>query len=271
MVSVIIPTWNRALDLQRAIASAQAQTYSSIEILVCDDGSTDNTEELIQKIEDRRVRYIPGAHAGCPAVPRNRGIAACWGEWVAFLDSDDTWLAQKLEVQLTVAKNQNVLAVCTNAFRDYGQLQTERLIAWHKNSLSFSDLLLDNKVICSSMLMRRALFDTTGGFPQAPELRVGEDYSLWLRVSRLTKIAYVDDPLLIYKDDPKSSIRAKGPSITTQRKRVFINFLRWRASQKPVWLAWDSFVIFCMICRRLLVSAYYNSRAVLGNLKKKIS
>jgi hypothetical protein len=120
------------------------------------------------------------------------------------------------------------------------------------------------------MLMRRTLFDTTGGFPEETGLRVGEDYSLWLRVSRLTKIAYVDDPLLVYKDDPEISIRAKGPSITIQRKRVFINFLRWRAIQNPMWLAWDSLVILSVICRRSLVGFFYNFRASLGYIMRKI-
>src|SRR5262245_1813867 len=99
-ISVIIPTWNRAQSVKRAISSALRQTHPPHEILVCDDGSTDNTEEVVRAMGDSRVRWIAGPHAGCPAVPRNRGIAASKGDWIAFLDSDDAWLPEKLEAQI---------------------------------------------------------------------------------------------------------------------------------------------------------------------------
>src|SRR4051794_13419670 len=99
-VSVIIPTWNRAATLGPAIQSVLNQTYPPREVLVCDDGSTDNSVDVVAQLDDQRIRWLPGGRGGRPAIPRNRGIGAATGEWLAFLDSDDEWLPDKLERQL---------------------------------------------------------------------------------------------------------------------------------------------------------------------------
>ncbi len=101
LVSVIIPTFNRAYCVGKAIDSVRTQTYQNTEILVIDDGSTDNTRDLIERSygDDPRVRYFVHANCGVTAT-RNRGIALCRGDFVALLDSDDTWSPWKLELQL---------------------------------------------------------------------------------------------------------------------------------------------------------------------------
>src|SRR5262249_7122187 len=99
-VSVIIPTWNRAATVMAAVESALAQTHAPLEVLVCDDGSSDDSAQRVGALPDPRVRWLPGPRGGRPAIPRNRGIAAARGEWLAFLDSDDEWLPDKLERQL---------------------------------------------------------------------------------------------------------------------------------------------------------------------------
>ncbi len=91
-VSVIIPTWNAAATIKTAVLSALRQTYPPLEILVCEDGSTDNSKEIVESLNDARVRWLTGPHAGQPAIPRNRGIRKATGQWLAFLDSDDEWL-----------------------------------------------------------------------------------------------------------------------------------------------------------------------------------
>lgn len=270
-ISVIIPTWNRALSLKRAISSALRQTYPPHEILVCDDGSTDNSEEVVRAMGDSRIRWIAGPHAGCPAVPRNRGIATSEGDWIAFLDSDDAWLPEKLEAQIAVVRKTGARAVCTNAYRDLGAPTTETLISWDHKQLRFTDLLQDNKVVCSSVLVNRVLLEATGGFPEDLTLRVGEDYLLWLKVSRLTPIAYIDDPLILYKDEPATSVRAQGPSIATQRRRVFADYLAWRAGKLPPAAVVDGCAIGAMIALEHLKKRYYNGRTWLGTLRRKFS
>ena len=99
IVSVIIPTYNRQHTLLAAIQSALSQTLPPLEVLVCDDGSTDGSAEAVAALDDPRVRWLTGPHAGYPAVPRNRGLREARGEWVAFLDDDDVWLPEKLAVQ----------------------------------------------------------------------------------------------------------------------------------------------------------------------------
>src|SRR5438552_105599 len=114
-VSVIIPTWNRAATIGQAIRSALDQTHPPFEILVCDDGSTDNTEEIVRLFGNPKLVWLPNKRAGRPAIPRNAGLRNYRGEWVAFLDSDDEWAENKLEVQLAIARKRNVKALCTNA------------------------------------------------------------------------------------------------------------------------------------------------------------
>ena len=116
-ISVVIPTFNRAATLGKAIRSALEQTFPPLEVLICDDGSTDKSREIVESINDSRVRWIDGEHGGRPGIPRNRGIRASRGEWLAFLDSDDEWLPEKLEKQLTHANKMGCDAVCSNAIR----------------------------------------------------------------------------------------------------------------------------------------------------------
>lgn len=271
-ISVIIPTWNRALSVKRAITSALRQTCQPYEILICDDGSTDDTEEVVRAIGDSRIRWVAGAHAGCPAVPRNRGITASRGEWIAFLDSDDVWLPEKLEVQLAVVQKTGASAVCTNAFRDTGGGEVDgALISWSRDKLSFSDLVRDNKVVCSSMLVRRSLLDETSGFPERSALRIGEDFSLWLRVARLAPIAYIDEPLILYKDEPTTSVRAQGPSVATQHRRAFLDFLFWRAEKQLLQVPLDALVIVAVVFCCALEKRYYDCRASFGLLRRKLA
>jgi teichuronic acid biosynthesis glycosyltransferase TuaG len=230
-VSVIIPTWNRSGTIRRAVESALNQTFPVWEVLVCDDGSTDDTEAIIGKINDPRVHFIPGARAGRPAVPRNKGIAEAKGDWFAFLDSDDEWLPSKIEKQLTAAAVLNCKAACSNAFRitpssgNQGPYFKQPL----PDRILFSKLIHTNFIICSSALIHRSVFEQAKGFPEAPELKALEDYALWLRVAAQTDFAYVQEPLLNYLDDAEHSIRSKDEDVWAQRKHIFENLYDWSA------------------------------------------
>ncbi len=233
-VSIVIPTWNRADSIEKAITSALDQTHAPLEILVCDDGSTDRTEEIVRAIDDPRVKWLPGPRGGCPAIPRNRGINASRGEWLAFLDSDDSWLPNKLAEQFLALKNGSCQAACSNAFRNVppeGIVGT--LIEWNKPRITFITLLHDNKVITSSVLVRRSLLELSEGFPEDHALKVGEDYSLWLRVATQTDFAYVNAALVEYRDDPVNSVRAESVAEDLQRSRVLHNFRQWIFTKRP--------------------------------------
>lgn len=232
-ISVIIPTWNRAGTIKQAIDSVLNQTLSPLEILICDDGSQDYTEEIIKSINDPRVIWLPGPRGGRPAIPRNRGIAASKGEWLAFLDSDDEWVPDKLEKQLASAQKTNCRAACSNAHRFIpGKGIQGTFFTLQKEIFNFADLLKTNRVICSSSLVHCSLFKTTAGFPEDPALKALEDYALWLRIASFTPWCYVSDPLVIYRDDAANSVRKDDPDVWVQRKIVLNNYLKWAESQK---------------------------------------
>lgn len=209
--------------------SVLAQTTSPLEVLVCDDGSTDDSEARVRAVDDPRVRWLTGPRGGRPAIPRNRGIAAARGEWLAFLDSDDVWLPNKLERQLEAAEMLGERAVCCDAWRvtPNGEGIATPLLGGGDQVLTWWDLLCVNRVICSSALVHRSVLVGTDGFPEEPELKALEDYALWLRIAVQTDFAYLSCPLLNYLDDADNSVRSGKPDGWGQRLAVLGNFGRW--------------------------------------------
>lgn len=193
-VSVVIPTRDRADLLKRALQSVYAQTRLADEVIVVDDGSSDRTDAMLVS-EFPRVRCITQSHAGVSAA-RNTGIRAARGEWIAFLDSDDEWLADKLELQLK--------AVCGEA--------TERI--WHSDEIWIRHGRRVNPMnkhrkqggwifekcvdLCaispSAVMIHHSVFEKVGLFDE--RLPACEDYDLWLRISCCYPVGYIDSPLI---------------------------------------------------------------------------
>lgn len=217
-VSVIIPTYNRAELLCRAVDAILTQTVAPLEILIIDDGSTDHTAAALAGYGPA-IRHICIAHSGLPATARNEGIRLAQGEWVAFCDSDDLWLPNKLEKQLGVlAGYPEAGLVCCNAHAigpDGDMLG--RLVAprWLESGpLTLGELIERNFVVASSVLLRRSLLERAGLFPEQPALRALEDYDLWLRVAAIAPVIYLSQPLVLYRDSPTTSVRALAPQWT---------------------------------------------------------
>ncbi len=227
-ISIIIPTWNRAETIEAAIRSALCQTLPPLEILVCDDGSDDGTEEIVAAVGDERVVWCPGPRGGQAAIPRNRGLARSRGEWIAFLDSDDEWLPEKLEKQIELATRLGCRAAASNAARKVpGRGVAGTVVNWKKETLSFDDLLVTNRIVTSTVVIHRSLLPSVGRFPEQQHLAVGEDYAFWLRVAVFTDFAFVAQPLVVYRDDAAHSIRRTGRGPFAVRKRVVENFVDW--------------------------------------------
>lgn len=241
-VSVIIPTWNRSDDTLRAVRSVLNQTYNDFEIIIVDDGSIDQTENIFSEYPDKRVRYIQIEHSGLPAKARNVGINNAKGEWIAFLDSDDEWLPNKLEEQIRLAEITLCQAVCSNAWRiQNSQNRGAYLDDQVPEIIRFSKLVKVNFVICSSALIKRSLIDKALGFSEAKAMKAWEDYALWLRIASLTNFAYCSKPLVEYSDEPLLSIRKFSPNEKEQKKQVLLDYLKWAKSYNPhfyyIWLA----------------------------------
>ncbi|WP_245828401.1 glycosyltransferase family 2 protein [Solemya elarraichensis gill symbiont] len=190
-ISVIIPTFNRAATLSRAIDSVIAQTHTADEIIIVDDGSTDETQQLLANYPQLKV--IRQQNLGVSAA-RNLGIAKASGEWIAFLDSDDAWLPTKLQTQLTALKEN----------QDYRFCHTEEI--WVRNGVRVNQMNKHAKsgghiferclpmcvISPSSALMHHTLFDSIGHFDES--LPACEDYDLWLRLCATEPVLYIEEP-----------------------------------------------------------------------------
>ena len=208
-VSVVIPTYNRKTVLLESIASVQQQTFADLEILVCDDGSTDGSREAVHAIAaaDSRVRWLPGEHCGYPGTVRNRGIRAASGEWIAFQDSDDLWLATKLEKQLAVLSAapdaQFIYSHAATVFPD-GRRVRMTPFRIRRQGRIFETLLMYSVVHAQTVLVRRSLLDRVGHFNEDMHLRIAEDYELFLRLAAEAPFHFVAQDLVLYRTQADS-------------------------------------------------------------------
>jgi len=192
-VSVVIPTYQRAERVQRALASVAAQSCPAGEILVVDDGSTDGTAEVVAQAFPQ-VTLLSQDNQGVSAA-RNRGIRAARGEWIAFLDSDDEWAPGKLERQLGALSGSGCLVCHTD---EIWIRQGRRVNAGDRHAKQAGWIYRHCLPLCalspSSVILHRSVFETVGLFDE--ELPVCEDYDLWLRVAASYRVLLVDEPLV---------------------------------------------------------------------------
>ena len=197
-VSVIIPTYNSARYVTDAVESVLGQSFDDLEVLVIDDGSTDETEKVMSGY-GAPVRYIRQANGGVAAA-RNRGISESRGRFVAFLDADDVWLPFKLERQLEAISQRSNNRACYSAFTVATSELKPAVIYRSKDQGHFLEALLTSGNIVgtpSTVICERELLDEAGGFD--PALSYGADWDLWLRLAVLTEFCYVDEPLVFYR------------------------------------------------------------------------
>ncbi|MBN2816778.1 MAG: glycosyltransferase family 2 protein [Campylobacterales bacterium] len=193
LVSVIIPTYNRYTLLQRAIRSLLEQTHQVAEVIVVDDGSTDNTAQ-IQK-DFPYIRYIYQENSGVAAA-RNRGIELAQHKWIAFLDSDDEWHSEKLERQVLLHRNNPDILFSYTAelwLRNNTQVKIPK-----KYKKIGQNIFVENLSYCniapSSVLLHRSILERVGFFDDS--FRVCEDYELWLRILSVYEAGLINEPLI---------------------------------------------------------------------------
>ncbi len=206
-VSVIIPVFNGAEDLPGAIDSALRQANCRVEVVVVNDGSTDNTAEIMARY-DGQIVAVHQKNLGAAGLSRtrNNGVQASTGKWVAFLDHDDLWEPNKLEQQLAIAASCSADVVYTNA-RNFGDVDRVADLRSDPDAMPegdlFEPLLMDNFIVMSSAMMKRSLFDQIGGLTETPIL--AEDWDLWLKCAASgAKFAAVRDAVTMYRWRPGS-------------------------------------------------------------------
>jgi len=194
-VSVIIPTYNRGWTLQAAIDSVLAQTYPDFELVVVDDGSSDDTARILSAYgpEVKRVRQ---ANAGVSAA-RNTGIRTTRGQLIAFLDSDDRWLPDKLKVQVDFFRAYPEALICQTeeTWIRNGKRVNPKKVHKKPSGRIFKASLALCLVSPSAVMLSRSLFDEVGGFDET--FPACEDYDLWLRISARHPVYLIETPLII--------------------------------------------------------------------------
>ena len=193
-VSVIIPTYNRKHTLGRAIESIISQTIKPLEIIIVDDGSNDGTREWIKQ-EYPFIKYLNQNNSGVSA-SRNRGIFSANGNWIAFLDSDDEWIPEKLERQLSILSSDKEAVFChTNEIWIRNGTRVNQMRKHQKYGGYIFEKCLDMcRISPSSSIIKKEVFDHIGYFDES--LIVCEDYDLWLRIAAHYKILFLDQPLI---------------------------------------------------------------------------
>ena len=210
LVSVVIPSYNRAQYIAETIESVLAQTYNNIEVVVIDDGSKDNTREVVEPYSPR-VRYVWQENSERGA-SRNHGLRLSKGEFLAFLDSDDLWLPNKLEEELRIfGEMPNVGVVYSDADLVDSEGRFLKTIMRNGYSGAVTDKLLrDNFVTLSAHLIRRSLAVQVGGFREERELSGSEDWEFWIRLSCVTEFAYLRKVTTKIRTHPANTMSDAG-------------------------------------------------------------
>ena len=264
LVSVIIPTYNRGWIIKEAIDSILAQDYTEFELIVVDDGSTDHTSDVLDSYGND-IKVLFQKNKGVSAA-RNRGIAEASGKFIAFLDSDDLWLPQKLTVQIEFFNQTPDALIC----------QTEEV--WIRNGLRVNPKKRHKKpsgmifnpslelclVSPSAVMIRRSLFGRVGKFDET--LPACEDYDLWLRISCRFPVHLIDTPLIIKRGGHGDQLSSRAgldrfriKAIEKIIKRGILSDDQYRAAVKTLKKKCDIYAAGCRKRGREEEVRYYTS------------
>jgi glycosyltransferase involved in cell wall biosynthesis len=235
-VSIIIPSYNSGKFLNKAIESVVSQSYRNLEIIIVNDGSIDDTEKIAKNWQekDKRIRYIRHHKNRGLGAARNTGIKNSQGEYIAFLDADDVWLPQKIEIQLKKLNELNADLIFSNWYIWEPENDT-------KIKAFDSDFIKDKKDLLkffikknfgnpSTALLKKSSLNIVGLFDES--LKSSEDYDLWLRFCQKgMKIAFVDQPLIYYQVHP-DQMTANTYRMRNTRLKVFKKI----AKKRPILL-----------------------------------
>jgi glycosyltransferase involved in cell wall biosynthesis len=204
MISIIIPTYNRGRLIKKSIWSILRQTYQNFELIIVDDNSDDGTEDIVKNIKDNRIRYIKHENNKGANVARNTGISNSTGEYIAFQDSDDEWLEDKLEIQINELIKNKVDVVASSFYR-YSKNEKRELIPEKsiKDEQISVDLFYGNFISTQTILGKRECFVEESFDESFPRF---QDWELIIRISKKYKVHFINKPLVnVYVQDDSIS------------------------------------------------------------------
>ena len=231
MISVIIPTYNRESVLKGSILSVLHQTVTDLELIIADDCSTDGTKSLVESIGDPRLRYLCPDHNQGACAARNAGIEAARGEWIAFQDSDDTWVPDKLARMLAIAQSVDADVYFHRLRRHYPGNRPDSLFP----DLNGSRFIPHEEILCYAMISTQTIFAKRAVCMEHrfdPLVRKSQDYDWAIRASRNYRFYYVDEVLVdqYYQSD---SISTKGIRVIKETRQYFLDKYPEEAEQYP--------------------------------------
>lgn len=220
-ISVIVPAYNAERTLKQAVESVLAQTWGNFELIIVDDGSQDCTAEVAEALvaQDSRVQFLRNEKNRGVCYTRHRGVAAAKSQWLAFLDSDDMWMPEKLEKQVALQKRTGAKLLFTGSGFMNADGQMKQWVLHVPEKLGYRRLLKQNLVSNSSVLVRKESYlhyEVQGH-------NMHEDFACWLCMTRAGEFAYgIDQPLLVYRLSPSSKSGNK-------QKAAVMNWNTYRA------------------------------------------
>ncbi len=205
-VSVIIPAYNAMIYLPETLKSVLQQTFTDFEVLIIDDGSTDNIVQWAGELIDSRVKLIVQPNQGTSAA-RNTGIAQAQGEYIAFLDADDLWEPTKLEKQVRYLEDNPAVGLLhTNmVLIDWQGKSSGRVMKSNAEGDALKQLLKQNTVVTSSVIVRDCCLKTVGEFDR--NLRYSQDWDMWVRIAARYPLAVIKEPLVCYRQHPNNATK----------------------------------------------------------------
>lgn len=256
-ISIIIPVYNGEKYIAQAIESVLAQTYKNFEIIIINDGSTDNSLEKIKPyLSLPNIKYIEQHNKGVAAA-RNTGIVNYAGELIALLDQDDLWLSEKLKVQVDyLAKNTDVGLVHSNfAYIDKKGKQIYPTDAWITDAkgMCFKRLFIGNAIAPLTVIMKRECMDRVGLFDE--EISYCDDYELWLRIARHFRIGHIDQILALYRLHGSNASGRDWVGMKLKKLEAINGFLR-KFPEVRSELGWTTVRLRLARLHRDLASAY---------------
>lgn len=246
-VSVIIPTYNRASIILRAVSSVLYQTFDDFELIVVDDGSTDNTTELLNNHTKNIIIISLPENCGVSHA-RNVGIMASNSPFVAFLDSDDYWLPKKLEIQIRFFEKNPDALVCQT--EELWIRNGKRVNPKKKHKKPSGDIFKESLSLCvvspSAVMLKRELFDEVGLFDE--NLPACEDYDLWLRISSKYPVYLIDKACVVKEGGHSDQLSRSQPGLDRYRIYSIVKLIKsGHLSKEQVLLAMDELRRKCNI------------------------